>query len=188
MLRIPVFQNLQWNSCKCLFLFCDATAVFCGALTEWCRRPLAMNGDSPALGIAAIKVPWDAFGNKEVLEKSKQMDSLENKVIRKSISLYLHNKLNKDCIFLKKPRSLFVSSPLCNYKYFLQCNFASVLQCAFLITVYIWSDTVVLICVTASTCDVCLLVCQVICAERRWAYGFKYLGLLYTTSRMLLMS
>lgn len=58
-----------------------------------------MNGDSPALGIAAVKVPWDAFGNKEVLEKSKQMDSLENKVIRKSISLYLHNKLNKDCIF-----------------------------------------------------------------------------------------
>jgi len=33
------------------------------------------------------------FGNKAVLDKSKQTEGLENKVIQESISLYLHNKL-----------------------------------------------------------------------------------------------
>lgn len=127
----------------------------------------------------SLRSVWE---QRAVLDKSKKMESLER--TRKQGHREVHQlvpppqPVNKDCIFMVKIRCSFLSSPLCNYKYFSPCNFASVLQCSFLITISIWSDTIVLICVMASTCDVCPSVCQVICAEKSWTYGLKYLGLL----------
>lgn len=168
MLRISVIQDFQWNSCKCHFLVCDATAVFSGALTE----PLPVD-ELPSTGNywnkSSLKRLWE---QREVLDKSRRLESLER--TRKQGHREVHQLIpapqpvNKDCIFIFKIRCSFVSSPLCNYKYFSKCNFASALQCAFLITASIGSDTVVLICVIASTCDVCPSVCQVICAEMSW--------------------
>lgn len=124
----------------------------------------------------------------KIFDKRKHVGDLEIRVTQDSISLHLHNKLNKGCIFYFKIRCLFVSSPLYNDKYFIQCNFARLLQHAFLITIYIWSDTVVLICVIASTCDVCCFVCQVSCAEMSFTCAFKCLDFLQVTSRIVLMA
>jgi len=124
--------------------------------------------------VCCIRIPWRVFWDEEVLDKRKQVGNLEIRVTQSSISLYLHNKR---WIYFKL-RCLFESSPLCNYKYLIQCNSARVLQHTFLRTWCIWSDTVILICVIASTCAVCLLVCQVSCAEMSCMCAFKYLDLL----------
>lgn len=125
-------------------------------------------------GVCYMRIPWEVFWNKEVLDKRKQVGNLEIRVTRFSINLYLHNIL---WIYFKL-RCLFESSPLCNYKYLIQCNFARVLQHTFLRTWCMWSDTEILMCVIASACGVCLLVCQFSCAEMSCTCAFKYLGLL----------
>lgn len=127
---------------------------------QWMELPSTQN----CCNKGSLRSVWE---QREVLDKSKEMESLET--TRKQGHREVHQlvpapqPVNKCCIFILKIRCSFVSSPLCNYKFFGQCNFASVWQCTFLMRVSTWSDTVVLICVMASTCDVCPSVCQAVC-------------------------
>lgn len=148
-------------------MVCDATAMFTGALTEpWPVDELPSTGNY--CNKSSLGSVWE---QREVLDESKKIENLERatKQGHREVHQFVPapQPVNKDCIFILKwaVHLCQVHSAIITI---LVSTFASVLQCAVLLALSICSDTLVLICVIASTCDVCPSVCQVICAEMSW--------------------